>query len=120
MINFLFEKLLITCCGQPYAFQDDNAPIYTAKDVKNWIAQKRIKVLPDWPSQSPDLNPIEHLWSELKRKVRQRSVHPKNLHELEKALQEKWAKIMPKTYSNLIESMPNRIKACIKKSRMAN
>ena len=32
---------------QTYAFQDDNAPVHTAKDVKNWITQKKIKILPD-------------------------------------------------------------------------
>ena len=61
---------------------------FTAKDVKNWITQKKIKILPDWPSQSPDLNPIEHLWHELEWRLRKRSVHPKNFYDLEEALQE--------------------------------
>lgn len=98
---------------QPYAFQDDNAPVHTARDVKNWIIKKKIKILPDWPSQSPDLNPIEHLWHELERRLRKRSGYPKNLYELEKALQEEWKKIPSETYINLIESMPRRIEACI-------
>jgi len=38
----------------------DNAPIRTDKDVKIWILEKKIKMLPNWPAQSPDLNPIEH------------------------------------------------------------
>ncbi len=46
---------------QGYLFQDDNAPIHTAKNVKKWIETKKIKILANWPSQSSDLNPIEHL-----------------------------------------------------------
>ena len=79
-----------------------------------WIVQKKIKILPDWPSQSPDLNPIEHLWHELERRLRKRSAHPKNFRELEEALQDEWERIPPETYINLIESMPHRIEACIK------
>ena len=71
--------------------------------------------------QSPDLNPIEHLWYELERRLRKRSAHLKNLRELEKALQEEWERILPETYINLIESMPRRIEACIKNNEwMAN
>ena len=99
--------------GRGYLFQDDNAPVHTAKDVKDWILNNNVKVLPNWPSQSPDLNPIEHLWSELERRIRRRPKNMKNFNELESALQEEWSKITNDVLMKLIESMPRRIEAVI-------
>ena len=73
----------------------------TAKSAKEWIITKYWTIL-KWPSMSPDLNPIEHLWKELKLAVWRR--HPSNLRQLEQIAQEEWAKLPVNRCRNLIES----------------
>jgi len=99
-----------------YFFQQDNAPVHTAKDTKAWISQKQVKMLLNWPAQSPDLNPIENMWDELQRRVRKRNPRPANKHELYAALKEEWERIPRKTYKELIDSMPRRVQECIEKN----
>ena len=47
-------------------FQQDNAPIHNAKSMKQWFKQQSFDLL-QWPVQSPNLNPIEHMWALMKR-----------------------------------------------------
>ena len=67
----------------------------------------------NWPSQSPDLNPIEHLWNQLEIRIRKRPNKFKNNVELEATLHEELNQISRNIYMNLIESMPRRIEAVI-------
>ncbi len=67
-----------------------------------------------WPPQSPDLNPIEHLWDVVEREIRIMDVQPANLQQLRDAIMSIWTKISEECFQNLVESMPHRIKAVLK------
>ena len=51
-------------------FQQDNACPHTAKVTKEYLEEVKLNVLP-WPAMSPDLNPIEHVWQQLKKQLYQ-------------------------------------------------
>ncbi|CAJ0965612.1 unnamed protein product [Ranitomeya imitator] len=84
-----------------WVFQHDNDPKHTARATKEWLRKKHFKVL-EWPSQSPDLNPIENLWRELKVRVAKRKA--KNITALEEICMEEWANIPTTVCGNLVKT----------------
>ena len=78
-----------------------------------WLEGHGFKVL-SWPAQSPDLNPIEHLWDHLKRKLEEYERAPGGILELWERVQVEWDKIEPEVCQKLIESMPRRVEAVLK------
>lgn len=95
---------------QNWIYQQDNDSKHTSGVVKQWFNQENVEVL-EWPSQSPDINPIEHLWEELDRRIK--SIKVKNGDEKYDVLNKEWQKIDAATLHKLIDSMPARIKAVI-------
>jgi transposase len=97
--------------GRGWIFQQDNDPKHTAGSVAKAMAKKKIRLL-EWPAQSPDLNPIEHLWEELDRRCKGRK--PRNQAHLFELLKAEWDTIPTSVLTNLVDSMPRRCAAVIK------
>ena len=99
-------------------FQQDNATIHTAHITRGWFADNNILVM-DWPPNSPDMNPIEHVWRELKAKLHTQfpdtyaiSGRPKHVQEvLSERLKVVWSELQDDVFERLILSMQARVKA---------
>lgn len=108
--DFLVPSAHMLGYADSYIFQEDNAPCHKARIVTEWKENAGITTLA-WPPQSPDLSPIENLWSSVARDVREDNCA--NLQQLEACIHRKWDLVSPDTCSNLIRSMPRRIRAVI-------
>ena len=88
--------------------QQDNDPKHKAKVTQKWIQNKGIQLL-DWPSMSPDLNPIENLWHFIKNELKKYNDEPKGVNELWDRINLVWNRIPVKLCEDLVNSMPKRI-----------
>lgn len=91
---------------------EDGAPVHTCGLAKSFRRYHGMDSLIH-PANSPDLNPIEHVWKKLKTQINDRPVHPRSAIDLEAAIMEEWAKIDVSFINKLIDSMPKRVDAVL-------
>jgi hypothetical protein len=96
-------------------FQQDNDSKHTSNLAREYFEDHNYTAL-FWPPNSPDLNPIEHLWAYLKRQLAKYPRPPAGMPELWERVQVEWEEIPAQICQSLIERMPQRIQA-VKKAK---
>ncbi|GBO07586.1 hypothetical protein AVEN_237169-1 [Araneus ventricosus] len=112
----LSTRPFVAAKGTDAIFMDDNARPHRARLVRSYLESETIPQMAG-PARSLDLNPIEHVWDMLGRRIAGRSVPPGTLHELQQALLQEWALLPQQAISDTISSMPLRCQACISARR---
>ena len=99
-------------------FMQDSAPAHVAKTVTKWLTDCEVPFFRDWPGNSPDINPIENLWSHMKKQLR--GMDTSSVPKLEDAVKQLWASFSPSYLQNLASSVPKRLKEIVKRKGNAS
>src|SRR5271170_3585617 len=94
-------------------FQHDNDTKHTSKQVREWLSEQKFATMV-WPPQSPDLNPIEHMWAWLKGRLNEYEAAPKGMNELFDRVGKTWYDFTKEECRRVIDTMPERCQAVIK------
>ncbi|GFX64240.1 transposable element Tcb2 transposase [Trichonephila clavipes] len=85
-------RLFLGAIGPDFIFTDDNARSHRTLAVEELLESEDITRM-DWPAYSSDLNPIEHVWDALRRRIAARLHHPEKTKQLKQMMIEEWALI---------------------------
>ena len=94
--------------GEPHVFMDDGASCHSCNLVADFCDEKGI-LRPYWPPNSPDMNPIEWVWGNLKNWLTAKRASPKNLDELKVLIQRFWDELTVEYIQKLYATMPKRL-----------
>ena len=94
-----------------WILQEDNDSPHRSKIARQWKEENSINVL-QWPSYSPDLNPIENVWAILKSKIAYKNI--RTVKGLKSEIKKEWNNLSNEIATRLVNSMDNRISSLIK------
>ncbi len=108
------QKQMDYCSRRPH-----RVPLVSARNkaqiISDWFLERDNEfTIFKWPSQSPDLNPIQYIWDVVEREIHIMDVQPTNLQQLRNAIMLIWTKISEECLQHLVESMPQKIKVVLK------
>ncbi|GFW75823.1 transposable element Tcb2 transposase [Trichonephila clavipes] len=98
--------------GLQFLFMDDNAPCHRTVAAEQLLESEDIERM-DWPARFQDLNPIEHVWDFLGRRLAARTLPLVTIRELRLALQDEWAAMPQQFIETLILSMGRCCETCL-------
>ena len=109
------DKRKLFSSNKQMTLVQDGAPAHTAKATQAWWGKNlpNFVAKTEWPANSPDLNPVENLWSIMDSEV-YKNPSPKNMDHLKRHLRQAWKNIKPSTLRDLSHSMPCSLQNVIK------
>ncbi|GFX08461.1 transposable element Tc3 transposase [Trichonephila clavipes] len=107
-----YVRLFRGAMGLQFLFMDDNASCHRAVAAEQLLESEDIERM-DWPARSSDLNPIEHVWDFLGRRLAARTLPPVTIRELRLTLQDEWAAMTQQLIDTIILSMGRRCETCL-------
>ena len=93
-------------------FQQDGATAHTARASKEYIQNRMSDVLRNWPPSSPDLSPIENVWSMVQEAVDEQT--PSDKPSLIRCVRKAWSSLTQKVIDKTVLSFDSRLKECIR------
>ena len=111
----VFRDDILDACLRPYAgaiddaflLQEDNARPQRVRIVHDYLQQETIMRM-EWPARSPNLNPFEHVWDALGRRLAALNSPPLTLAALKNALQEQWFSLPMEMIDHITGSITHR------------
>ncbi len=98
--------------GPNATLQDNNAHPHRARIIGEFLHDAGVQRM-EWPANSPDLNPMEHMWDQLGRKVRLKVTDETTLTDLTSIVVEEWNAIPEQYVTRLVSSMRRRCQAVV-------
>ncbi|GFV12944.1 transposable element Tcb2 transposase [Trichonephila clavipes] len=105
-------RLFRGAIGPDFIFMDDNARPHRTLAFEELLQSEDITRM-DWPAFSPDLNPIEHVWDALGRRIAARLHDLENIQQLKQMLIEEWVLLQQEMLHQLVLSMRRRCEETI-------